>query len=137
MLSGRITRLLTAYVDGELDGQQRAALRHYLRRSAEARKLLRALQADADQLRSLPRPTLGPDFAQQVLQAIDSRNGKAPRRLALTLPSQLSGRLGLATAAAALLIVALGSYLYFVAANRPQPPPYAILAPREPIQPPL
>ena len=117
MLSGRITRLLTAYVDGELDDPQREALRHWLRRSPEARELLRALQADADRLRSLPRRTLGPEFAQQVLQAIGSRQGESTRRSALTFPSPVPVWLGLATAAGVLLGVGLGSYFYFVAAH--------------------
>jgi hypothetical protein len=145
MLSDRITRLLTAYVDGELDDRQREALRHWLRRSPEARKLLRALQADAERLRSLSRVSLGPDFAQQVLQTIGSRTGESTRRSALVFPSPIPVWLGLATAAAVVLAVGLGSYFYFAAARRHEQPLYvaefaensATAVPHERIQPPL
>jgi hypothetical protein len=119
MLPDRICRLLTASVDGELEPPQRQELVRWLRRSSEARLLLRALQNDADQLRDLPRRTLGPDFSQQVLEAIAHRQAKSSRRSAFALASSVLHRSGWAAAAAVFLALGLGAYFYF-AAHRPQ-----------------
>jgi anti-sigma factor RsiW len=133
MLPDRISRLLTAYVDGELTAQQRQAVHRLLHRSSEARELWRDLQKDADQLRSLPGQTLVPDFSQHVLQTIASRKvgqdsnpvGKetglescATRRSALSLPPYVPLGLSLAAAAAVLLLAGLGSYVYFATVDR-------------------
>ncbi len=89
-----------------------------LRRSSEARELLRGLQKDAEQLNSLPCQTLGPDFSEQVLHTIASRKAKVARISALTV-SNVPSWLGLATAAAAVfLVVGFRSYLYFATADR-------------------
>jgi hypothetical protein len=119
MVPERISRALSAYVDGELDARQCKAVARLLRRSSEARELLRGLQKDAEQLNSLPCQTLGPDFSDQVLHSIASRKAKVARISALTV-SNVPSWLGLATAAAAVfLVVGLRSYLYFATADRP------------------
>jgi hypothetical protein len=118
MVPDRISRALSAYVDGELDARQCKAVARLLRRSSEARELLRGLQKDAEQLNSLPCQTLGPDFSEQVLQAIASRKAKVARISTLTV-SNVPSWLGLATAAAAVFfVVGLRSYLYFATADR-------------------
>src|SRR5262249_31474548 len=53
-----------------LSNRQRKAVLRLLRRSAEARTLLRKMQEDARRLRELPRQRLAADFSQQVLRAI-------------------------------------------------------------------
>jgi hypothetical protein len=111
MLPERLTRLLTAYVDGELRTHQRKAVMKLLRRSSQARKLLRQLQADAHALRSLPCFSLGRDLSEPILQRI---NGQ-PRRTASSRGPAIPSWYGLA--AAVLLAVGLGSYLYYLAAN--------------------
>src|SRR5437870_848453 len=112
MLPDRISRLLTAYVDGELTAHEREAVARLLDRSSEAREFLRALQNDADQLRILPRQALGADFSQRLLQTIASRKMQAGRRPALRVPLYASVGSSLATAAAVLLVLGFGSYLY-------------------------
>jgi anti-sigma factor RsiW len=118
MLSDRISRLLTAYVDGELTARQCKVVARLLDRSSEARELLRALQNDAEQLRSAPRQTLGPDFAQRVLQTIVSRKTQAGRRPALRVPMYVPIGFSLATAAAVLLLIGFGAYVYIAAVDR-------------------
>ncbi len=125
MLPDRLYRLLTAYVDGELRTHQHKAVLRLLRRSSEARVLLRQLQGDADGLRSLPRRTIGQDLSGQVLERIAPRSLQPARHAALTrmpaLPVWLS--MATATAAAVLLMVSVGLYFYFAAATRKEAPP--------------
>lgn len=116
MLPDRLCQLLTAYVDGELTARQTRAVQRLLGRSAEARTLVRQLQADAAQLRRLPREQLPADFAAQVLLALrerglEYRSRKASPHRPITVPSWL----GLAVAASVLLVISAASYLYFLA----------------------
>ena len=134
MLPDRLCQLLTAYVDGELSARQQRAVLRLLNRSAEARAVLRQLQEDTDRLRQLPRKQLAPDFAAQVLLAINEQGihpAPRPRRMA---PVGVPSWLGLAAAAAVLLIIGTASFVYFAvsplepgnsgtqANNRPTPP---------------
>jgi hypothetical protein len=112
MLPERICRMLTAYVDGELSDGQRKTVLSLLRRSAKARDLLRRLQSDADCLRHLPRPILGRDVSAQVVKMLDARQAwPSGRRLWASAPGRPAW-LGLAAAAAVLLAVGVGSFLY-------------------------
>lgn len=126
MLPERIRRLLTAYVDGELGAQQCEAVKRLLRRSSEARELLRDLENDAEQLRGLPRQALGEDFAQRVLQVIASREGQSARPSVRMVASYLPAWPRLATAAAVLLALGLGSFVYFAANNHENPAQLAV-----------
>jgi hypothetical protein len=108
-LSEQFRQLLTAYVDGELSNRQRRAVQRLLQRSAEARGLLRKLQEDAARVRALPRQHLDGDFAARVVEAIRQQARPAPAVRRLALPDWA----GLAAAAAVLLAVGLGSFLYF------------------------
>src|SRR5438045_1829961 len=112
MLPDRLSRLLTACIDGELDGQQRKAVLQLLRRSKQARRLLRALQQDAERLRGVPCPTLGPEFAEQVLQVIGSRAAE-PSRPSTHPVRRYLPTWGVAAGAAVLLAVGLTTYVYF------------------------
>jgi hypothetical protein len=122
MLADRYHELLTAYVDGELGARQRKAVLRLLRRSAEARGLLRQLQDDAAALRRLPRPRLGEDFPSRVLQAVRNRR-LHPGRPALPRlqPRSVPVWVGVALAASILLLVGLSSYLYFAQTPAEQP----------------
>src|SRR5262245_29890311 len=114
MLPERYSQLLTAFVDGELSQRQRKAVLRLLRRSAEARALLRQLQADAAALRNLPRLHLGPEFADRLMLTV--RTGRlrpAQHPPAAPSPRPLPAWVGVGMAASVLLLVGFGSYLYF------------------------
>jgi hypothetical protein len=124
MLPERWRQLLTAYVDGELSESQRRHVERLVRRSPRARDLLRRLQQDAQALRQLPRVRPPADLADAVLQTIAARRlpprrpltSHAPARSASSVPlssPSFPAWAGLAAAAAVLLVVGLGSYLYF------------------------
>ncbi len=118
MLSDRMRQLLTAYVDGELSARQREAATRLLEQSAEARVFVQHLQADSAALRRLPRRQLGQEFTQTLLNAIgDSNLRTTPRSKAarLTRAPVYPAWIGLASAAAVLFVVGVGSALYFYA----------------------
>jgi hypothetical protein len=110
MLSDRLSRMLTAYVDGELTAHQSKSVLRLLRRSPEARTLLRQLQEDAGRLRQLPQRNLAPDVADLVIQRIAITVPKPTRYQMPTSGSAVPVSWGLAAAAAVLLAVGLGSY---------------------------
>ena len=113
MLPDRYRELLTAYVDGELTTRQRKAVSRLLHRSEEARQLLEQLQQDADILRGLPRLRLDRDLSSQVLLTIHQRRLHPGRhRLAQPVPA-FPVWTGMAAAAAVLLVIGIGSYVYF------------------------
>ena len=53
MIPEPICRLLTAYVNGELDARQKKDIQEILHRSPEAMALVQRLQKDAERLRAL------------------------------------------------------------------------------------
>jgi negative regulator of sigma E activity len=128
MLSEQFRQLLTAYVDGELSNRQTRAVQRLLRRSGEARALLRKLQEDSARLRGLPHRRLDDQFVSRVLQAIEHR---APRRMPVRppVPPQWAG---FAAAAAVLLAVSLGSFLYFAQSPRETIPDAPLAQKNEP-----
>jgi hypothetical protein len=115
MLPDRYSRLLTAYVDGELSPQKHKTVGRLLRKSARARALLRDLESDSRRLRALPAPAPAPDLSPRVLRTIDERGLRpAPATPAAPAPAAvLPGWLGVAVAAAVLLAVTAASYLCF------------------------
>src|SRR5262245_5086164 len=110
MLSERVCKALTAYVDGELTQVQREAVLRVVRNSAEARAYLERLQNDSRRLKALPRKQLGTDFSQKVLNAVSDRRLRPHR----ALPVPASPRrfvpvwVGVAAAASILMVVGLG-----------------------------
>ena len=55
MLSDKAKLLLSAYVDGVLQPQEREAVQRLLRESAEARTLVRKMTENVQKIKSLPR----------------------------------------------------------------------------------
>lgn len=79
MLPERERELLTAYIDGELSNRQRRTLTKLLRRSPEARKLLKEMQTDSDELRALAPAHLKQDLSDSVLMLIAQRHLQRPQ----------------------------------------------------------
>jgi anti-sigma factor RsiW len=75
MLPERHRQLLTACVDGELGPRQRRLVRRLVRRSPEARRLLRELEQDARALRSLPPVHLDTDLSPYFLRNLARARG--------------------------------------------------------------
>jgi hypothetical protein len=121
MLSDRLCRLLTAYVDGELSVRERQLVRRLVQQSAEARTLLRRLQHDADGLRRLPRRQPEQDLSRRVLQAIAAQPARPARPAPVPTRGPVRTWAARTAAAAALVLVSTGSYLYF-AARGPEAP---------------
>jgi len=113
MLPDRDRQLLTAYVDGELSSRQRRHVARLLHRSREARELLKMLQADSGQLRRLNSPPLNSDLTFPVLRTITERRLSPRQPVASNAPGYYPAWTGIAAAAAVLLVVGLGSFLYF------------------------
>jgi hypothetical protein len=112
MLSDQLSRLLTAYVDGELRPREDRAVQRLLKNSEEARRLLERLQADAKNLQSLPRARLARDLSPGILERLAAHDSQVARKL----PAAAQARpawLGMSVAAAILVAVGFGSYLFF------------------------
>src|SRR5437762_11876480 len=65
--------LLSAYLDGELPGEERTHVEAWLASSAEHRRLLDDLQAIRRELQALPKQTLDAGFSDRVLAGIRER----------------------------------------------------------------
>jgi hypothetical protein len=133
MITDMHTRLLTAYVDGELSPRHRKGVKRLLERSPEARQLLEKLLDDAGQVRTLPRHHPEAGFSERVIRAA-ARQPIPVRRPIRAAQRTIPAWVGLAAAAAIVLVVGGGSYLYFgsmigktnqvpvVQAKKPVPP---------------
>jgi hypothetical protein len=122
MLPDRVTGLLNDYLDGELTPRQCKAVQRLLRRSPEAREHLRRLRENVRRLQALPRQTLGDDFPARVLRAIAERDLRPVRRPAARPAARpLPAWVGLGVAASLLLLVGVGSYVYFAHTLAAQP----------------
>jgi hypothetical protein len=121
MLSERVRKALSAFVDGEGSPRLHRAVLRLVRRSEEAQTYLTQLQKDRDRLQALPRQVLGPDFPDQVLRAIADRRLK-PRPYSPAGGPSLRPRRGLpswvgvAAAASILLTVGAVAFSYFTQA---------------------
>src|SRR6266540_1688814 len=113
MLADRDSQLLTAYLDGELGTRQRKAVTRLLHRSADARKLFEQLQQDANALRDLPPHKLPANFPLRVLRTIAERGVRPGGSPPVPRPAAIPAWVGLGLAAAVLLAVTAGSFLYF------------------------
>ena len=79
MLPERITQLLSAYVDGELNSRERRNVGRILRKSPEARRLLSQLKQDSMILRRLPRKKTQIDLTGSAMGTISLRHIKLPK----------------------------------------------------------
>lgn len=122
MLADRYCQLLTAYVDGALSPREQQTVEKLLQKSPEARTLLKELEADAARLRQLPRQKVEPAFAAEVMKEIEARGAPWQRSTQIPLPArgpsraavrEWPGWIGMAIAAAILLMVGIGSYVFF------------------------
>jgi hypothetical protein len=120
MLSDDVCRLLTAYVDGELNERQRKAVERLVQRSPEARQLLDQLEANANTLRKLSRRQLPSDFVLQVAGAITTRQLHPGQRRSWQPSSRILAWAG--AAASVLLVVGLGSFYYLSPARNQRAP---------------
>jgi hypothetical protein len=115
MIPRKLSKLLTAYVDGELNVRRRKAVRQLLRRSTKARRLYRQMKADSLVLQALPQKKLKQDLSGTILDKINTT------LLDIRLPAggrkasrRWSRPLWVASAAAAVLFaVGFGSYTFF------------------------
>src|SRR6516165_3597251 len=114
MIPDDVSRLIAAFVDKELDADERQKVIRLARRSRRVRKLLLQLHNDARALRSLPRAALGQDFSETVLRQIASQKVRVARQAALKVRDPMPAWLGMATAAAILLALGAGLYLYVI-----------------------
>jgi len=64
---------LSAYLDGELDAGAAKHLTSHLRQCLDCQEALRDLQGFDDELRSLPRVDLGPDFFNRLITGLSER----------------------------------------------------------------
>src|SRR5258708_5038577 len=112
MLDEKDRELLTAYVDGELSARQRRAATRLLRKSTDARTLLRKLQADSDALIRLSMPPAAPDVSDPVIQLIVERGLQPGHRKPQSVAAIPLWK-GLLAAAAVLLAVSAASFLFF------------------------
>src|SRR5262249_23683932 len=124
MLPANLRELLSAAVDGELSAAERKTAQRLLRESPEARALYAQLKADAGRLKNLPRVAAPGDLADSVMAAINER-AMTPTPLPpsrQTSPkfnwSAASIWINLVTAACVLIVISVGSYLYFAASER-------------------
>ena len=115
MLPDRYRQLLTAYVDGELSSRQRRHVVRLLKRSGDARALLRSLQQDAAALGSLSTPKLDFDLSAAVLHKIRERRLTPIRRQLKPLAPAFPAWVGVAIAASVLCMIGLASYMGFAA----------------------
>src|SRR5262245_23345326 len=117
MLPDRLSKLLTAYVDGELNSRQRRTVVRLLQRSPEARRLFKKLKGDSMILRGLPRRKLNMDLSGSVLLTINARNIQLRPEACPPIPKPAAQRpwkkwLAL-FAVAALVLLAIGTASYF------------------------
>ena len=106
---------LSAYLDGELDAQARAAVEALLADSEPARRLLADLRAVAGGLRGLPRAAAPASLAENVIRGIrslrvaEAQAPVAPRRHGSERPWRaLRLATGLLATAAAFVMIAVG-----------------------------
>ena len=119
-----LRELLTAAIDGELTPAERKTAERLLKESEAARVLYGQLKADAARLKSLPKIPAPPDLADNVMSVIQDRamtptplppaRKAAPKFNWSAMPIWVS----FVTAAAVLIVISIGSYLYFTASER-------------------
>jgi hypothetical protein len=108
MLTDADLLLLAAAADGDLSPDQAAAARRLLAEHPAAAGVLDRLKADAARLKALPRRPAPPALAAAVLARVSARPVSPDRR-----SSRRTAWAPYAVAAAVLLAVGVGSFLFF------------------------
>jgi len=116
---------LSAYLDGELDPEQRAGVELALLSNPALAERLRQLTLVRDLVANLPRLTLHEDLSSAILARTRSR---VPGSLASRLRRSPLARIGLAAAALAILSVGLGLLTGRTQSNTPPPTPQPVVA---------
>jgi anti-sigma factor RsiW len=124
MNPANVRELLTAAVDGELSPAERKTAQQLLRESEAARVFYAQLKADAGRLKGLPKVAAPADLSDNVMSVIQDR-AMMPTPLP---PSRKPASkfnwsavpiwVNFVTAAAVLIVISVGSYLYFSASDR-------------------
>lgn len=93
MKSGHVTTLLSAYIDGEIEGAERERIDSHLAECDACRDRLTSLQGVVGLTRSLPPLRAPADLGDRILSAIPTRS--QPRTLPLAMPGvgRWTGRL--------------------------------------------
>jgi hypothetical protein len=116
MLRKHQTRLLTAYIDGELDAADRRAVEQLLVESREARALWAKLENDSKDVRGLPVHKAPDTLADVVMETLNDQQPSPILQRKLALPSS---RPAIPTwarlAVAASLLLAVGVCAFFAA----------------------
>ena len=115
MLPDQYRQLLTAYVDGELSGRQRRHVVRLLKRSRDARQLLRRLQEDSTVISGMTAPKLDIDLSASVVQAIRERGLRCVKSKKVAPAPSFPAWIGIAVAASVLCAIGAGSYFGFAA----------------------
>lgn len=116
----QLETLLSDYVDGNLAGDQLAAVEKYLDANPGLRDSINRMMIDSEALRSLPRVTAPYDFSEDVRGQLerdlllDDAMAAFPRRRRIS-------SLLMTVAAMLLIVVGLASVSYWIIANRPAP----------------
>ena len=136
MLPNKYMKLISGYLDGELNPRQRKILMKLLRKSPRARKLLRLMREDSQKLTSLSHTHLPNEFPLKIMREIVQLNTQqaetTPAPVALPAPTPTesaplpvakpwyAASWAMMTMAAALfLAVTAASYVFF-RINTPQ-----------------
>lgn len=108
-MSGHDEEMLSAYIDGELSGEDRSSVEQWLADDVAARELLDELTETSTLVRALPRPTAPEDLRNEVLNRLRATPAATPRSPAFR-PGWRRPAVWV-TASAAGLLAALGLYL--------------------------
>jgi hypothetical protein len=94
--------LLSAYVDGELNGEQLAQVEQRLRTDSAAQQLVDELRSLSTTLQAMPRESVGENLSKSVLQRVERT--KLPEKASATGGARRWGWAAMALAAALLLM---------------------------------
>lgn len=108
MLPDRLSRLITGLVDGQLSAAEQKQALGLVRRSADARELLKRLQQDAQLVAALPRAQLPAEFNEHLLASLPKRALKAAEFSSKKHDRRFNLQHAGVYAAAATLLLALG-----------------------------
>jgi hypothetical protein len=137
MLADRYYKLLTAYVDGELDARQRKMVDRLVAQSDEARLFLEKLESDSKVLRELPRHAAPQTLSDLIMETVNESEARPPlpaTPAAAASHGTIPVWLGLALAACILMAVTVGTFFMVVGLLSKPGTDVASPLKREPVQ---